>query len=369
MPRTPNGNRTRHARHTVEDHSPRDVVWHVPFNTQNVHARAHNFKINIWDQFETSSFSVFLPQDFNACEACCSSILPVFCCSYYCCDDNSRTFSPWYNAGVYKDCYKENYSDLISSEDFTQKLVNIWQKVVDYNGRTGYATKRNCGQAFYCFIGDWFDQYDERGYGSFVNWRKKELMSEIAAFVSQQSDDKLEFSLQWQASYPDINLSYKEEVDQLKEASAWSGLTVLPTGFSIQVKGEDGYNQLPIESYAYDLQVVVRRKSPKPNFIMPPIELSPSDQWLSCIPGFEFLPSQWRQVEQSEGRLWQTVWKADVASPGQYIQPANSTGVKNGLLNVNGQPYVIIPQGQQTFKTGQFMANSSGGYTYMNIPK
>ena len=265
MPRLRTGNRQRHARHTAVDHSPRDAVWHVPFNSLNIHTRAHNFKTNVWDPLETSSFSIYLPVEFSACEACCFSILPVFCCSYYCCEDHQRTFHPSFNAAL----YKGNYSDLISTEDFTQKLVNIWQKVAEYNERSGYALKRNCGQTFYCFIGDWFDQYDERGYGSFVNWRKKELANELDTFVSQQSDDKLEFSLKWQVSYPDFNISYKEEVDQFKEASAWTGLSALPTGFSIQVKDEDGYKQMPIESYAYDLQVVVKRKSPKPNFVMP----------------------------------------------------------------------------------------------------
>jgi len=206
------------------------------------------------------------------------------------------------------------FADLITSEDWDAKITKIDTAIQDWIGPGKF--NRALGELCYCIpgVGSLFDKFDERGYGEHVNARRKEVRALLKPIVESLSDHNLVWSLEWEASYPEENCMYKDQVDQLVERyiltpslssshkitlahtyththttprDAWKNLTELPSGFTVSLKFdvESPPDEVPVEDLSYNLNLVVRRRYPLSHFVMPPFELDPEDPMLAFIPG------------------------------------------------------------------------------------
>jgi len=251
-------------------------------------------KTNKWDPHHTTSFAIYNkaatyePPDTctNWCLLCCPLTLPLWICNLIClasCCSNDA-------ASVFPSEIKrpQELSDAISEVNWDVKIQKISEECKRLDVEGNYECKKAYGIYCYdCCYDDLYSKNDERGYGSFVNFRKKEIFRNLSPFVEKLSDDQLIWSLEWCAAYPAPHcLSTKDEVDQLKNNNAWTALKSLPTGFSVTLNSNE---KMPIEQIPYQLQVVVRRKRPKADFLMPEIKIDASDYLLPFLPGFEFL--------------------------------------------------------------------------------
>ena len=109
------------------------------------------------------------------------------------------------------------FADLITSEDWEAKLTKIDTVIQDWIGPGKF--NRALGELCYCIpgLGSLFDKFDERGFGEHVNARRKEVRALLIPILESFSDEKLMWTLEWAASYPEENCMFKDEVDQLVE--------------------------------------------------------------------------------------------------------------------------------------------------------